>query len=152
MAAFTNPPNFAAQPSNDALWNTYLKENMEHLKAPPTSLYAAGSGSTSFTTSWAAMGSFTVTLTTYGGDVLIILSGVEFNNITGIAYLDIDIDGIRKGASDGILASTTDDKVLLVWLEQGLLEGSHIITLYGKASTSGSLTANNGQFYAREIS
>jgi hypothetical protein len=142
MTNWTNP-DFKVQPSTLELWNTYLRDNMTHVKAPPTAsytyTYAASDYKTTSSAAWVAMGTvLTLSLESFGGDILL-----EFNaSIMGTGYLDVAIDEQRQGGNDGILAFTTaltiGTPVRLSWLFQDVVAGTHSFDVYWKAA-SGSL-------------
>lgn len=152
MTDWTQPKTFSADPSKLALWNTYLRDNMEHLKAPPNEQHAPAYAATTITTTSTTFANissdYSKTLTTYGGDLLVIFSCGDCQN----ACLDIALDGVRQGAVDGILQ--TFQSVGLYWLIQNVVAGSHTIAIQWKV-ISGTATISNAFmpfFNVREFS
>lgn len=159
MTEFVNPPNFKAKASSDELWNTYLRDNMTHIKAPPTVsyqyAYTGSSFKTTTSTAWVAMGSpLSLSLETFGGDIML-----SFNaSLEGTGYLDLAIDEQRQGGNDGIQAFVgvadygTPTRLFIVL--QNIAAGTHSFDVYWKAA-SGTLTLTKyvpPRFVVREFS
>jgi hypothetical protein len=145
--------------------NEQLRDNLEFLKTPPTSLYNLNQASDYTTTSTSFVDvdatNLSLTIVTAGGDVLITFMG--FGGSSGRIYLDVAIDGVRMAGDDGFLASANgvSTPVTLVALKQGLSAGSHTFKLQWKVNTgTGTLYAGAGtssfdvhpQFFVREVS
>lgn len=109
---------------------------------------------------------FSLELTTKGGDVMIGFFGSWQNNTISIhQYLDIEIDGARRGGDDGLIhmqqeVAAKSQSISLVHLAIGLPAGSHILKLQWKVSANtvtmfaGAATGNNDvhpQFWAKEV-
>lgn len=143
MTAFNNPV-WTAEGITDAKLNERLRDNMNHLKAPPTDYYNyAYAGSTYETTSSTTFvqidANLALSLTTYGGDVLLIFNAAGSN-----AIFDFVIDGSRVGGNEGLFIAPTlasfGGNTQMVWLAQNLVAGSHTFDVYWKvASGTGSL-------------
>jgi hypothetical protein len=159
MTDFTTPPDFRAKASSDALWNTYLRDNMTHVKNPPTVsysyTYAASNYKSTASTSWAAMGTvLSLSLETFGGDVMLnFIASCE-----GVGYLDFAIDSQRQGGNDGIVAFTSATafgiSTRMFWVKQELVAGTHSFDVYWKAA-SGTIALKQyvpPQFVVREFS
>src|SRR3712207_4948156 len=81
--------------------NEQLRDNLEFLKAPPNNAYLLNEAanytttSTSFVEVDGAGSELTLSLTTAGGDVLIVFNGVVANSAAGsTVYFDVLIDGL----------------------------------------------------------
>jgi hypothetical protein len=148
------PPNIKVQKSSLDFWNTYLRDNMEHIKAPPNSQYApayANSFLSTASTSFVDISSdYSLTIETFGGDLLISLSGNAEN-----AYFDIAINGSRLGGVDGIQKVRANRASLNInWIHQGLAPGTHTISAQWKDIGGGSRIYRNFMpiFNVREFS
>jgi hypothetical protein len=152
-----------------AILNAHVRDNLEFLKSPPTTSFIADQSSdyTTTSTSFANVNAtdLALNITTSGGDVLLVFSGsvlVSSNTV----FFDVDMDGIRIGGDDGLIAATTGGAsnriaVTLVRLVRNVVAGSHTFklqwkvgggsaTLYAGAGTSqGDL---HPQFFVREVS
>jgi hypothetical protein len=158
MTDWVNPSDIGRGGSSLDLWNTYLRDNMTHIKAPPTDYhhYAFNAATYETTTSTSFVqidAALALSLETFGGDVLLI-----FNAAASNCYLDFVVDNSRQGGTDGILAVPTladyGNPTQLVWLVQNLVAGTHSFDVYWKvASGTGSLYEFvPPSFVAREIS
>jgi len=147
------------------LLNTHLKDNLDFLKAPPTALYTLNQGSDYTTTSTSFVDvdatNLSLTITTAGGDVLIVFTG--YGGGTSRLYFDILIDGVRMAGDDGFVSAVNavNTPVAIVVLKQGLAPGSHTFKLQWKVNSgTGTLYAGAGtsgadvhpQFFVREVS
>lgn len=155
MTDWTNPSDIGRKGSNLELWNTYLRDNMTHIKAPPTDLFNAtyvggGADPTSSSASFVDVSSdFNLTLTSYGGDILCCFRA----HAIGTGYFDISFDNSRVGGDDGIIAIAGNAPVSLFWLIQDAVAGEHTFHLQWKTGTSLALgTSYPAQFWVREFS
>jgi len=159
MANWTEPKSWTAEKSTLTGWNTYLQQNMEALKNPPTDSYAPSySAGTLYTTSSATFTDinavYELSLTTKGGDILICFRGA-ISTIGGVGYLDISFDGTRLGGPDGILSFPADvqSNVSMIWLKQEVIAGTYTIKPQWKTAGTNNLVGNSiPQFWAREVS
>lgn len=158
MATWTEPKTWSAERSKLSDWNTYLQQNTEAIKNPPTDSYAptyTGSAfATTTSTSWVAIGgSYSLSLDTAGGDLF-----CQFSAAVSNAFLDFAVDGTRVGGNDGILivptVATYGSPTRMIWLVQELAAGTHTLDVYWKvASGTGSLSLHAiPQLVARELS
>jgi hypothetical protein len=145
--------------------NEQLRDNLEFLKTPPTSLYNLNQGSDYTTTSTSFVDvdatNLSLTINTAGGDVLIVFLG--FGAGSARLYFDIAIDGVRMAGDDGFFSAVQNSNgpLTLVALKQGLSAGSHTFKLQWKVNSgTGTLYAGAGtsgfdvhpQFFVREVS
>jgi hypothetical protein len=130
------PPNIKVQKSSLDFWNTYLRDNMTHIKNPPNSQYAPvydnSSLSTASTTFVDISSDYSLTIETFGGDLLITLSGNAER-----AYFDIAIDGSRLGGIDGIQKVAVRASLNINWIHQGLAPGTHTISAQWRDISAG---------------
>lgn len=166
-----NPISFDGSVSTLALWNTYLKDNMDALKAPPTDSYN-GIDAATYTlgltsTSWSDISSvFELNISSKGGDLLVIFNA-DLQTTTSILYLDIEVNGNRQGGTDGILAILdgigVPKNLPMYWLLTEMQAGDYTIKMKYKmqtAATSAILfmggqsgdSAIAPQFVVREVS
>lgn len=172
--AYTSPRTWVAgETVTAALLNTHLRDNLIALKDPPTDSYNVNEASDYNTTSTTFVDidatDLALTITTTGGDVLVGFSGSIEENTGALefVYLDVAVDGTRRGGDDGILmigntVSTEPQVMSFVYLVTGLSAGSHTFKLQWKVSAGGDATMWAGagtsekdvhpQFWAREVS
>lgn len=128
------------------LLNTHIRDNMDALKAPPTSVYNVNEASDYQTTgtSFADVDAtdLALTITTTGGDVEVWFSGaVDISSSTSKVYLDVAQDGTRVGGDDGIVmfeGNTLYNGTLVMSfkiLVQSVSAASHTYKLQWKIST-----------------
>lgn len=151
-----------------ALLNAHMRDNLEFLKTPPTALYTLNESSDYNTTSTSYVNvdntKLALTITTAGGDVFIGFSGSITASGSLNAFFDIEIDGVRNGGDDGLIAqgaaASARQNVTFFKLVQGLSAGSHTFKLQWKTSAntltlySGAGTASGDihpQFFVREF-
>ncbi len=154
MTSWTNPADIGRKGSSLALWNTYLRDNMAHIKSPPNEQYAPAYAATTTTTSATTFAdisaSFSLEIETFGGDLL-----VSFNCFADTACFDIAVDGSRQGGVDGIQqANSGGASICLLWPIFGLVAGTHTISIQWK-SPGGTATIDNEfmpYFNVREFS
>lgn len=182
--AWTTPKTWSNEVLTSADMNTHIRDNLDALKTPPSAIYEAvegsdlsGLNSTSFADVDATEGKFQHTVTTGGGDVLIIASIPVGVSGTLSIYLDVMIDGTAYGvttlgAADGLFsqlitatAATVETQLNFVrYIPASSLvisAGLHVFKLRYKVSASAATfyraagTANAdipAQFVVREVS
>ncbi len=110
-AVWTSPKTWATgELVTAALLNTHLRDNLEFLKAPPTTVYVLNESSDYTTTSTSFVNvdntKLALALTTNGGDVLISFHGMLLSSSNGrVISLDVEVDGVRLGGDDGLIAA-----------------------------------------------
>jgi hypothetical protein len=172
--SWTQPKTWTNEPLVAGDLNTHLRDNLEALKEPPTASYVLNESSDYSTTS-TSFGNvdgtkLSLTITTSGGDVLIGFYGTfKPGNNANIGYLDVEMDGLRIGGDDGLIAveraatGATPNRlpISFVRLVTGLAAGSHTFKLQWKVNGgTGELYAGAGtlgtdlhpQFWVREVS
>lgn len=153
-----NNPTWKAESITVEKLNTRLRDNMTALKEPPTDYYhysyTGASFATTTSTSFAVISAnLSLSLTTTGGDVLLV-----FNAAASNCYLDFTVDDERLGGTDGILAiptlATYGEQTQMIWLAQNLAAGDHTFEVHWKvASGTGTLYQFvPPSFFAREVS
>ncbi len=164
--AWTEPRTWSAEVLTSTLLNTHLRDNLNALKDPPSSKYTFNDSAdwTTSSTSWSDIDAtdLSLTITTYGGDVVVHFHGTMSNTTQG--QLDITVDSVRHFGDDGILrvANANHQNPSFTVLVEGLSAGSHTFRMQWKSSTAAAIilyagagTANNdlhGMFWAREVS
>lgn len=158
MSDWTNPADIGSRGSSLDLWNTYLRDNMTHIKEPPNEQYAVAYGTgtiTSASTTFVDISSdYSVEIETFGGDLLITFSCPYAQN----ACFDIAINGNRLGGINGIQQMHgTNCNVNINWLHQGLEEGTYTIAIQWRRDeiSGGNATLTNSYmpfFNVREFS
>lgn len=164
---FTNEPLIATD------MNTYISNNLDALKVPPSgqTVLNAGADVTTTSTSWENIGgvtpTFTQTITTAGASSKVLVGfHANIRNATGIVYLDFTVDGVAHAGDDGIIGSTgnvTVPGVIFPFVRQvtGLTAGAHVFIMRWKVSAgTATLYAGAGtgsadlhpQFWVSEIS
>lgn len=132
---------------DDGIMNTYVRDNLEALKEPPSSHYdvdEVGDYSTTQTTFVDVDSSnLSLTITTFGGPVRVWFDGTILN-AGGITYLDVDVDGSRQWGDDG-LAEIPAGTAHVSFFRRitGLSAGVHTFTLQWKVS-AGTATLYSG--------
>lgn len=177
FSAWSSPRTWSAgELVTASLFNTHLRDQLNALKAPPTDYYNVDEASNYTTTST----SFTdvdatdlaLSITTTGGDILVMFSGsYNVNNTIGRLFLEIDLDGSAQATNDGALAyygngiTNIDGAILPISFQRwlfGVSAGAHVIKLQWKVSSGHTATLYAGagtsnadihpQFSAREVS
>lgn len=173
-ATWTQPRTWAVGELVTAnLLNAHLRDNLEALKTPPTSLYNVNQGSDYTTTSTNFVNvdasNLALTIVTNGGDVLIGFVGfVNTSPGAKFGYFDVEIDGVRMAGDDGLVMTHSQSSanqafcVSFVALKQGLAAGSHTFKLQWKVGAGATLVMYAGagtstldvhpQFWVREVS
>lgn len=168
--AFTAPKTWVTgTPLTASDLNTYVRDNQDALKNPPSDINDIDNGSnfTTTSTTFADVDAteFGATITTTGGDVLLIACfSAEHANSVG-TFFRFTVDGTAVNGDDGIAFYDTQGAqaniVTLVCWATGLAAGSHTFKLQWKAGGSGTSTLYAGagstpdmnpQFSAREVS
>lgn len=153
VKTWTNEPLTAAD------MNTYLSDNIDALKNPPSKIYNANESANYTTTSTTftnvdatdTEGKFRLTITTTGGAILVTAMLTITNNTTNATvHFALSVDGTvyaPTGAiEDGICASkpnvgaNTNMVVPIVYWIYGQSAGSHIIRLMWKITTASTAT------------
>jgi len=115
-----------------------IGENLATLKAPVTAQYLqSATDYTTTSTSFVDVDAtnFSHTITTTGGDVLIIFFATITNNLNNANMMfDVTVDGVRQGGVEGLIletvsAATHGAVVSFALLKTGLSAGSHTIKL-----------------------
>lgn len=105
--AWDHPKTWFPEAITAAKLNVEIRDKFDALKNPPHAeyapAYAAGTLISTSSLTWVTMTSFSLSLNTKGGDVLIILN-VDVSS--GAAFFDIEVNNQRMGGSDGILGGT----------------------------------------------
>lgn len=140
--AWTDIPDKSTGDQMDETWyDTHFKANMEYLLSPSHEAIVRNNSGNYSTTSTSFVDvdatNLAVTLTTYGGPVLIAISALVYNTTSGNAvYLDVDIDGTRYGNSYscGLLrfispSASAEQPAVLCFLIKNLTAGSHTFKL-----------------------
>jgi hypothetical protein len=139
-----------------AIWNSDITDNLSYLNIRPsdTSLINEASDYTTTSTSFVDIDAtdMAVTITTNGGDVLVVFNAdlnIGTGGITLWAYFDITIDGTRQGNDDGLRVYSCNDgtdigMVSIVYLATGLSAGSHTFKVQWKKKGTGTLTLYAG--------
>jgi hypothetical protein len=152
-----------------AILNSHVRDNLEFLKSPPTTVFNADQASDYTTTSTSFVNvnatDLALTITTSGGDVLLGFSGSALIS-TGSMFLDVDMDGARLGGDDGLVVVTSGGasnrmNITFLRLVRNVIAGAHTFKLQWKG-TGGTLTLYAGagtslgdihpQFFVREVS
>lgn len=153
-----------------ALLNTHLRDQLIALKDPPSANYVLNEGS-DYTTVSTTFGdvdgtNLALQITTTGGDVFVHFHGTCKQATGGHKVnFDVDVDGVRHGGDDGIVAQHDlgGDVAVVSFtrLITGLSAASHTFKLQWKVTGgTGTLYAGAGtvgfdfhpQFWVREMS
>lgn len=168
MAVWTQPITWSNQPLIASDMNTYISDNLEALKDPPTAYYNADeasdltTSSTSFADVDATTDKFSLSIDTTGGAIMVSFCGALSNNTAGSRiFLRITANGTPYGGGDGLtFVNVLGNGSFVYWLE-GLPAGNYNIRLQWKVSAGtatlfrGAGTANGDiipQFHVREVS
>lgn len=166
--AYTQPITWSNQPLIASDMNTYISDNLEALKNPPTGYYNADEASdltttsTSFADVDATSGKFSQTIDTTGGAILVTFAGALSNNTAGSRiFLRVTANGTPYGGGDGItFVNVLGNGSFTYWLND-LPAGNYNIRLQWKVSAGtatlfrGAGTVNGDvipQFQVREVS
>lgn len=173
---WTEPKTWVAEPLVAADLNTYLRDNLNALKEPPSAHYELDESadytttSTSFVNVDSTDGKLSLKINTNGGDVLVGFHGyVQPGTGNDIVFFDIEVDGVRVGGDDGIIgaqraaAATNPGRfgISFTRLIPNLDPGEHTFNLQWRVTVgqavifAGAGTANantHPQFWVREVS
>jgi hypothetical protein len=130
-------------------FNKYVRDNLLWLKTRPFDTAATGAISTS-STSFVEATNSSLSITTYGGNVLYWVTGQSWNaGVGSFNTYDLAIDGVRQGhATYGVTIITTSaanfrDCLNLFMISTTQIDpGTHAASLYWKTSVSGTANAN----------
>lgn len=129
----------------EADWDAY-QGNLEYLLEPNHDCnITSGSGYTVTGTSFAPLdAALDITLTTYGGPVLLLVTLLANHASSGTGCWDIAVDGTRLGNTNSGLAQTPIDAPQTVTFHaiSKPAAGSHTFSIYVKV-TAGTLTVYN---------
>lgn len=160
MADWTNPITWGATPITVNLLNEQIRDNTEHLKDPPTDEFspAYASGAVTYQTTSTSFVNvdtdFNLSITTFGGDILVSFMG----RVLGTYFLDFTLNGSRVGGNDGICGANLETGTQLntpsfLWLLTDMPAGDYQINLVWKTLDTASMDGNfPPQFLVREIS
>jgi len=149
-----------------ASMNTQIRDNLNALKVPPSAHYECDETSDYTTTSTTFVdvdaANLSLSITTYGGDVMVHFHGTIS---ASPALFDVAVDGVRAGSDDGIVRSqdgSYQNVIAFTRLIAGLSAGAHTFTLQWRTAGSntarlyaGAGTSNldlHPQFWVREVS
>lgn len=138
--------------------NTYIRDNLNALKNPPTSVYIASNRSSDYSTTSTSFAdvdgtNMALSITTTGdgaggnGDVVIALTGTVYSSGSIRIYFRILEDGVALNADDGLLVSEGSGTrpVGFFYLRANATPGAHTYKLQWKVSSgTGQLLANAG--------
>jgi hypothetical protein len=150
LTIWTPPQNlFAGKKMLYTQLNTYLKGNLEFLRSRPFDTAATGNISTS-STSFVEATNSSLSITTYGGNLLYWVTGVSWNaGVGSFNTFDLAVDGVKQGhATFGVCIITTptanfrDCLNLLMVTTTEIKAGTHSVSLFWKTSASGTANAN----------
>lgn len=152
--SWTHPRTWLPEKITADKLNQEIRDNFTALKDPQhdeyAPSYAAGNLISTSSTSWTTMTDFELSLTTEGGDVLIILNV----DVDAAAYFDIEVNNSRKGGSDGTMGTSAAGPILLIWLLTEI--EPQTLSIVGKwkvpSGTANILASTCPYFSAREIS
>lgn len=173
--SFSDPITFVSnQRLTKAQLQTALRDNMNALKFPPTSVFTAAgmltdwsTTSTSFTDVDATNLALSITTTGNGAagnaDIMIGFTGTLYSSTSIRIYLRLMVDGVAIDADDGLLVSEGSGvrPVSFMRLHPNVSAASHTVKLQWKVSGgTGVILANAGtstrdcrsQFWIREVS
>ena len=122
-----------------------IRGNIEYLLNPneDNTAYLKGSNISATNNTWQDVDAtnLSLTITTYGGPVLIYFSGMAYVAASNIVYFDIDINGTRyanttKGIAKCFQTYAIGEHVAFAVIDNSLAAGSHTITLQWCGSTT----------------
>jgi len=144
MATWTAMDNLSAGDLVTEADMDAIRGNIEYLLTPNSDINERTTSNYTTTSSTFADVDGTnleLTITTYGGPVLVFLIGNYTHSSNGVyTAFDIDVDGTREGGTEGLLrptyaSSTTIANVSFVHVIAGLSAGSHTFTLQWKTDS-----------------
>lgn len=148
--AWTDPKTWTAALVTVNDLNTHIRDNLNWLKAPTSGRVTLANAISTTSTSWADATGLSVTMTTNGGNVVVIFTGMATHSggVTQHPYFDLDVDGASQGGTDGIVAKsntgTVGDNVSFTWVVTGLSAASHTFKIRWKVTSgTGTLLAED---------
>ena len=154
--AWTAPATWvAATPLGAAQLNEQLRDNLNALKAPPTDLYDIAASKNTTSTSYVDVDSTNqvLTITTTGGDILVLFSCAGVMTAAGnFGYLTVALDGVDL-YTNGIVLLTSASAVPITFavLLTSVAAGSHTVKTRFKVSGSTLTLYGIGQLVIREV-
>jgi len=154
--AWTTPATWvAATPLGAAQLNEQLRDNLNALKTPPTDVYNPAGGYSTTSTSYVDVDAtnYNLTITTTGGDILIIFSGSgAMTASSNVGYVTVALDGtdLHTAGIAWTSAATYGDLSFTLLLE-GIAAGSHSVKLRYKVSASTLTLLSGGHLAIREV-
>ncbi|HEX3050866.1 MAG TPA: hypothetical protein VHP83_09450 [Aggregatilineaceae bacterium] len=147
---WTAPKTWAADELVTATdFNTHLRDNLLALKQPPSQqivrLNAASYTTTSTSFVTVDDTNLKITLTSYGGDVLIWVNATANTNGSYSLMLTVSIDGVDQGPANGLTYVYGSNVTPLSWvlLVSGIAAGEHSYRLRFRVSGgTGTLLSN----------
>lgn len=148
--AWTDPKTWTAALVTVNDLNTHIRDNLNWLKAPTSGRVTLANAISTTSTSFVDATGLTVTMTTSGGNVVVIFTAMA-NHSGGASqnpFFDLVVDGASQGGTDGITAksntATIGDNVSFVWVVTGLSAASHTFKIQWKVGTgTGTLLAED---------
>lgn len=142
--AWTPPRTWSADELIDeTILNTHVRDNLAWLKDPPTGIATLSTAITTTSTSWTNVTGLSVTLTTYGGTIMVGWIAVT-NMSTGTAtHFNVAVDGVDQASStDGYTYSINSpiNTVSPVILLEGIAAGTHTFQLRWKNNSGATTT------------
>ncbi len=158
--AWTTPKTWASEPLTSADLNTYMRDNQNHLYngwAGDSYERNAGGSWTTTSSGWVDVDATNLasTITTSGGDVLVVFAGsAKCSASAGLFQFGLDVDGAAKqGIVNLVDDANHDSNASFSYILTGLSAGSHTIKLQWRTG-SGTATLQGARtvFWAvREI-
>ncbi|MFA6270904.1 MAG: hypothetical protein WC657_06900 [Candidatus Paceibacterota bacterium] len=136
-------------------WNADVVANLIALKTPPTDVYNPAGGYSTTSTSYVDVDAtnYNLTITTTGGDILIIFSGSgAMTASSNVGYVTVALDGtdLHTAGIAWTSAATYGDLSFTLLLE-GIAAGSHSVKLRYKVSASTLTLLSGGHLAIREV-
>lgn len=154
-----------------SIMNTHVRDNLNALKAPPTSIYNVNTTpdytttSTSFTNIDGT--NLSLSITTTGGDLLVVFFAMYTFSAAGPVHFNITLDGTAQAADDGFVGMRPGGTLVgmgficMPVLLQSVSAATHTVAVQWKVGTAGTATLYNGagtatadihpQFWVREF-
>lgn len=148
--AWTGPKTWAGDLLTSSDFNTHIRDNLLWLKSPTSDSVTLANAITTTSTSFVDATGLTVTMTTSGGNVVVIFTAMASHSggSTQHPFFDLVVDGASQGGTDGITAKsstgTVGDNVSFVWVVTGLSSASHTFKIQWKVTSgTGTLLAED---------
>jgi hypothetical protein len=134
--AWTAPKTWAGDLLATSDFNLHIRDNLLWLKSPTSVSVTLANAITTTSTSWADATGLSVTMTTNGGNVLVIFTAATKHSADGSTWVDLDVDGASQGGTDGIMFRTGTGlrNVSFSWVVEGLSAASHTFKIRWKVS------------------